>query len=671
MCGIAGILKSAEDGPVDEIRLRRMLSAIRHRGPDQFGILVDNPVGLASARLSIIDPGNGRQPIANEDGSLWIVLNGEIFNYRELRPDLEARGHRFRTDTDTEVFLRLFEEFGPACLSRVNGQFAVAIWNRRTRNLFLARDRFGVRPLFYAWTGRTFHFASEIKALLTAGIPAAIDPAGLSEAFTFWSTVTPRSAFEGIQELPPAHWMRVSADRTETVCYWKMPFGESPAQETELSVDACTEELRELLTDAVRLRLRADVPVAAYLSGGLDSSVIAALAREQTPANLHTFSIAFTDSEFDERDFQERMAAHLGTRHEVVEVDSADIGRSFPDVVWHCETPILRTAPAPLLLLSARLQQRGFKVALTGEGADEMLGGYDIFKEAKIRRFCAAQPASPRRRELLRLLYPEISELSRSGFLAAFFLEGIADVGSPFYSHAIRWRNGRRLRRFFSDDLAALPVADEPAIALPRNFQHWEGLERAQYLEIALFLSGYLLSSQGDRMSMANAVEGRFPFLDYRVAEFSARLPARLKLRALTEKFLLRKMAAPLLPPEIVHRRKRPYRAPIHRAFFNNANSGWVEDLLTPERLREAGWFKPSAVGQLVAKIKSGGPVGETDDMALAGIISTQLLHERFVAHFPMIAPLPDEADLKVFRLNGTPQGKTRQSTPDTEYALP
>ena len=653
MCGIAGILNLTRPEPVTEASLRQMLALIRHRGPDQFGVFLDDGLGLGNARDCIIDLDTGQQPISNADGTLWIVFNGEIFNYVELRPELEARGHRFKTDSDTEVLLHAFEEFGPDCLARFNGQFSFAIWNTRERSLFLARDRLGVRPLFYTRANGALVFGSEVKALLGSGrVRAALDPVALDQVLTYWSPISPRSPFQNIVELPPGHWLRVQDGKLETDCYWRLDFTTDRNGATRDESSYC-DELGQLLGDASCLRLRADVPVAAYLSGGLDSAVIAALVRQYAGRRMNTFSIAFTDPEFDERSYQEKMAAHLGTRHEVVEATQADIGRIFPKVMWHCETPILRTAPAPMYLLAERLFQRGFRVALTGEGADEMLGGYDIFKEDKIRRFWARQPDSRLRPLLLQRLYPEIARLAATGpgFLGAFFGEGLSDTASPFYSHAIRWRNGARLRRFLSDEMleavGAAPRDPFTDVRLPENFSHWGSLERAQYLEIAVFLANYLLCSQGDRMGMAHAIEGRFPFLDYRVVEFGARLPARLKLRGLREKYLLRKLAAPSLPKEIVWRRKRPYRAPIHRAFFNNTSADYVRELLSPEAIRATGCFRPTAVAQLVGKLSAGKPASELDDMALAGILSTQLWHRQFITHFQMPPPLSERDDVK------------------------
>lgn len=661
MCGIVGIVNLAEAEPVDDGIIRQMLALIRHRGPDQFGIYLDEVAGLGSARLSIIDLSSGQQPICNEDGALWIVFNGEIFNYLELREELVARGHCFATHTDTEVILHAYEEFGTDCLRRFNGQFAFAIWDARQRSLLLARDRVGVRPLFYARAGGALVFGSEIKALLAdRRLRAEIDPVALDQVFTFWSTVSPHTVFRGIAEIPPGHFLLACGETMKLQCYWQVDFlsaEEQGRKEVAARSEAdYLEEFRDLLVDATKIRLRADVPVGAYLSGGIDSSTIAAVIRRHTGSHLDTFSIAFSDPRFDESDFQRRMAKFLGTDHQVVFATHADIGRAFPDVIWHAETPLLRTAPVPMFLLSRLVRERRFKVVLTGEGADEFLAGYDIFKEAKVRRFCARQPDSKWRPLLFKRLYPDIAELSANSatFLSAFFS---GDAEAPDFSHAVRWRNSGRTRRFFSEDLTAAAETGGPcgpkAVRYPEGFMRWGPLERGQYLESTIFLSQYLLSSQGDRVAMAHSVEGRYPFLDYRLIEFCNRLPSRLKLRGLTEKYLLRLLARDWLPEEIWKRPKRPYRAPIHRSFFNEAKLDYVQELLAPENVKAAGLFKAPAVSQLVKKIQQGSSIGETDDMALAGILSTQLVHHQFVTHYSMPPPLSEQEDVKVCRSPG------------------
>ena len=654
MCGIAGMFNAGSGRLAGEKDLRQMLAMIRHRGPDEFGIYLDGPAGLGNARLSIIDLSGGQQPISNEDGTLWIVFNSEIFNYVELRPELESRGHRFATHSDTEVLLHAYEEFGPQCLERLNGQFAFAIWNTREQTLFMARDRLGVRPLFYTLHQGDLIFGSEIKAILADGrVRPEIDAAVLDQIFTFWGPLSPRTVFRDVFEIPPGHYLLARKGNLAIKNYWQISFPPAALERPNKSLEEYVEAFSGLLINAVRIRLRADVPVGAYLSGGLDSSIIASIIRNFTGNHLDTFSIAFTDVNFDESAFQRRMAEFLGTKHQVVQATHADIGRVFPEVVWHTEVPLMRTAPAPMFLLSRLVRDSGYKVVLTGEGADEFLAGYDIFKEAKIRRFWAKAPDSKFRHLLLKRLYPDITDLSKNNmsFLAAFFREDLTQVERPEYSHVVRWRNNRRTCRFFSPEVqqAARRNFDEVlAEQLHPRFREWEPTARAQYLEIKIFLSQYLLSSQGDRMAMANAVEGRFPFLDYRLVEFCNQLPPQLKLRGLTEKYLLKILGQKWLPPEIWQRPKRPYRAPIHRSFFNEAAPEYVRELLSPEKLKETGLFNPAAVSQLVAKVGQGKTLGETDDMALVGIISTQLLHHHFVAHFRMPAPLSGNDRVKV-----------------------
>jgi asparagine synthase (glutamine-hydrolysing) len=643
-------------GLPEEAVVRQMLGMIRHRGPDQFGIYLDNRIALGSARLSIVDLGGGQQPIPNEDERFWIVYNGEIFNHHELRIRLEKRGHVFRTHSDTEVFLHLFEEEGPKCLQRLNGQFAVAIWDAKEERLFLARDRLGVRPLFYQWRNGELVFASEIKAMAVhPEISLALDPAGIGQVFTRWSCLPPQTPFRGIQQLPPGHFAFVDANGMHSESYWCASFEASTSTTTDArDMDECVDGFRALLSDSVRLRLLADVPVGAYLSGGLDSSVIAACVREFARGPFSTFSIAFTDLAFDESAAQLQVAKFLGTQHKVIETTHAEIGDVFPEVVWHAETPLLRTAPAPMYQLARLARESGYKVILTGEGADEILGGYDLFKETQIRAFCSRQPKSTRRNKLYQRIYPDLEKLGKlgAGYLAAFFSTGSTSAADPFASHALRWRNTSRCRRFFSNEFAnevrATDVLGMEDLTLPSEFAEWGSLERAQYLEMATFLSPYLLSSQGDRMAMAHGVEGRYPFLDPRVIDFCTKLPTGRKLRGLRDKRLLRKMGVGLIPDEICSRPKKPYRAPIHRSFFHGRTPDYVRELLSESKLRSAGIFSAGPVERLVQKIEAGHPIGETDDMAIAGILSTQILHSQYVDGFCRMPSLNERDDVKV-----------------------
>ena len=646
MCGIAGILRTDPSDPPSEGVLRRMLGTIRHRGPDEFGLYLGDGIGLGSARLSIVDLAGGQQPIGNEDGTLWIVFNGEIFNYVELRAELEQRGHRFTTHTDTEVIVHLFEDYGVEAFSRLNGQWALAIWDTRRKRLVLSRDRLGVRPLFYSRSPAQFVFASEIKAVLAfPGISAELDPASLEEVFTYWCALGARTVFQGVTQLKPGHYLVASPEGIREAPYWQLEFGTGRPLSGHADEEQLAGELRELLLDATRIRLRADVPVGAYLSGGLDSSIIAAMVRRLEVARLDTFSISFKETHFDESQHQRQMSRALGTQHQVAYVSNSDIGNVFPEVVWHTEMPLMRTAPAPMFLLSRLVHQQGYKVVLTGEGADEFLAGYDIFKEMRIRRFWARQPDSVRRPLLLRRLYPDVQGMERTSdnYLRAFFGRGLTGTSRADYSHALRWANGRRCARFLNPvrTASSRESQDGPSDLIPPpGFRDWGPLEQAQFWEIDIFLSGYLLSAQGDRVAMAHSVEGRFPFLDHRVVDFCCRLPARQKLRGLTEKYLLRKAFKSWLPAEIGARPKRPYRAPIRRCFLGNQSPDYVEELLSESALQRSGLFNVRAVRHLVAKLEAETAVGESDEMALVGILSTQLLQTEFHRRLRAVEPI-------------------------------
>jgi asparagine synthase (glutamine-hydrolysing) len=620
-----------------------MIDMVNHRGPDARGIHVSGSVGLAHARLSIIDVDGGHQPMHNEDKTVWITFNGEIFNYVELREELLRKGHRFQSQSDTEVIIHLYEEKGEDCVHDLNGQWAFAIWDSRRDRVFLSRDRLGVRPLFYARTPEGFVFGSEIKSLLAMpSVPRSIDLEALDEIFTFWVTLPPRTIFKGVSELPPGHSLVFERGNMRVEPYWTLDY--NPSMEVQREEEA-REMLLDLLLDATRIRLRADVPVGAYLSGGLDSTVIAALVKKLGTTHLRTFSVAFEDKEFDESGFQKEASEFLKTDHERVLCSSEDIGRVFPDVVWHAEKPVLRTAPAPLFLLSKLVREQGYKVVLTGEGSDEVLGGYDIFKEAKIRRFWAKYPESKLRPILLRRLYPYLKNLQSQpdAYLRAFFHVRKDDLSSPFFSHLPRWDMTSKLKMFFSresrEQMKGCNAIARLDAELPSRFRQWDGFSQSQYLEAAYLLPGYILSSQGDRMAMAHSVEGRFPFLDYRVVEFASRLSPRLKMKVLNEKYLLKAAVGDLIPRSVRNRHKQPYRAPDSQSFLMGSGSeklhDYAEELLSPRAITDAGVFDPGTVGKLVAKARQGQVISVRDNMAFVGILSTQLVADRFIKNFP------------------------------------
>ncbi|MEI7645398.1 MAG: asparagine synthase (glutamine-hydrolyzing) [Chloroflexales bacterium] len=639
MCGIVGAINLIRPRGTPLPDLQAMLSMLTHRGPEEAGCYADGVVGLAHARLSIIGLSNGLQPIPNEDGTIWAICNGEFFNYVELRDGLRARGHRFTTESDTEVLIHLYEEMGWAAVRELNGQFAFALWDSRHERLMLGRDRIGVRPLFYTVFNGQLLFASEIKALLAGGIPRSLDSRALAQVFTTWSPLPGRTIIAGVSEVLPGHLLFARAGSPDLTPeqYWRLTF--APADEIERrSTEEYVAAIRTALADATRIRLRADVPVGAYLSGGLDSTLISSIAQSQLPHQLHTFSVAFHDPAYDERAFQYQVAKELGTLHHVIECDADSIRTTLPDVLWHTETPLLRLSPVPMYLLSQLVHNHGLKVMLSGEGADELFGGYDIFKEAMVRRFWARNPDSRSRPLLLGRIYAHIGDLQSISpeFLQRFFGQGLTETELPHYSHLLRWQNTGRITRFFTRDLAQslsdYRVIDEVAAGLPAEIMNWEPLARAQYLEVTTFLSSYLLASQGDRVGMAHSVECRHPFLDHRVVSLSNRIPARLKLRGLRgEKYVLRRAAEGVAPATIIARQKQPYRAPIRSVFNGRALPDYAQELLSERQLRASGIFSPEAVGLLLHKVQTSPALSEVDQMAFVGILSTQMIQSYFI----------------------------------------
>lgn len=631
MCGIAGIARADGRGVGADVLLR-MAAQLRHRGPDDEGILPGARVGFAHTRLSIIDLAHGAQPLANEDGKVLITYNGEVYNYVELRRQLIAKGHVFRTATDTEVLVHAYEEWGEAMLSQLNGQFAFAIYDQRDESVFLARDRFGVRPLFYAQPGGDLLFASEAKAIFATGeVQPVPDLRGLDEVFTLWAARAPRTPFRGVRSLEPGSFAIWRGGTLSTSTYYEPRFSEAAAEPRGglLTLD-------ELLRRSVTLRMRADVPVGGYLSGGLDSSITCSLAAASSPHSLRTFSVAFDDPALDESVYQTTVAGAIRSQHAIVRIGSGEIAEVFPEVIRHAETPLVRTAPAPMYLLARLTRERGIKVVLTGEGADELFLGYDLFKEVVVRLFCLRQPQSRMRPRLFGRLYPYLGgDPARAG---QFWQRTFMDAGGlddPLFSHMPRFALTARIKDFYSDDMrAALAGADplaELRASLPHEFGRWSPLNRAAYLEMRTLLPSYLLSSQGDRMGMAHGVEARFPFLDHHLFEFAASLPTRSKLCGLREKDILRRWARAIVPPAVGRRPKQPYRAPDIAAFFGGASVDYVDELLSPRAIRASGYFDAVAVEGLIRRCRTGRAVGFAENQALVGILSTQLWHRQFI----------------------------------------
>ncbi len=652
MCGIAGIVglgPTASAPKRDE--LTRMVRALRHRGPDEFGIYRDDEAGLGHARLSIIDLVAGHQPMASYDGTLWLSFNGEVYNYVELRQELEELGYKFRTQSDTEVVLHGYQAWGDDAFSRFNGQWAMALWEPKKNSLVLARDPVGIRPLYTCSHNDRLYFASEVKALYAAdaSIPRNFDPRGIDQTFTFWSIVPPRSVFAGINEVPPGTARHYQNGQWHDHEFWRQSYPTGEASTFQGTVDDAVEVVRDALNQASSLRmLRADVPVASYLSGGLDSSLVAAMGKRALGKQLKTFSLRFRDTEYDESEYQKIMVEHLGSEHHEMCVSRADIASVLPDVLYHAERPILRTAPAPLFLLSKLVRESGIKVVMTGEGADEVFAGYDLFREGVVRRFWAKNPKSQMRPRLLERLYPYLarSPVRQQAMARQFFGRNLEQWQEPGFAHGTRWQTTSALKRLFSSEmrssLEGVDAAKELTSVLPEEFADWSHLAQDQYFEFRTLLTGYILASQGDRMLMSHSIEGRFPFLDPNVMALAASLPPSYKLRVLDEKHVVKRASEGVVPSSILQRKKQPYRAPDALALVGGEASEWVAELLREENVKEAGVFAPKTVSQLWNKCQrraASGQFSNADNMALVGVVSTQLLHQRLLTESIALGP--------------------------------
>ena len=653
MCGIAGIYNyHSTKEPSTEINVKKMLSLIHHRGPDESGIFLDSNLGIGSVRLSIIDLSSGQQPMSDETERYWIVYNGEIFNFPELRSELIRKGIKLKTNCDTEVVVQMYALYGSNCLKQFNGQFAFCIWDNEKKELFLARDRVGIRPLFYWSKNGAFAFCSEIKGLFSLNeIEHSLNADSLSQIFTFWTTLTPNTPFTDIFELQPGHFMQVNSAGIQIGKFWEMSFPSRNEIQTTTLADSL-DEFNGLLHDAVKIRLKADVPVGAYLSGGLDSSVTTSYIKDIDPDVLNTFSIGFKDKNFDETAYQEEAARFFKTNHTAFTCTTGEIAEHFAETIWHTEFPILRTSPIPMFMLSKKVKESNIKVVITGEGADEFLAGYNIFKEAKIRRFWANQPNSTARPKLLTKLYPYLPRLKESPDFALkmFFGYKLNETDDPLYSHILRWHNTSRIKSFFSDDFVASIKNKNPmnevCKTLPEGFEKWSDLAKSQFLEATIFMSGYLLSSQGDRVAMGNSVEGRYPFLDYRVIEFCSKLPDSQKLNGLNEKFILKKLSIGKIPDSITNRLKQPYRAPI-ASILGNAETPYITEILSEQLLESYGIFNSKKVSDLISKTRRQEMIPEVDQMAIAAILSTQLLYKMFISE-PITADLGNLSNCRI-----------------------
>lgn len=646
MCGIAGAFDLEGEREFSFSRLNAMGQAIAHRGPDDCGSHIAPGVALHNRRLAIVDLEGGRQPVANEDGTVLVVFNGEIFNHPELRTQLEQRGHRFQTHSDTEVLVHLWEEHGRSMVDHLEGQFAFALFDSNKKSLFLARDPFGVCPLFLHRTADGWLlFCSEIKGLLASGLLRAdLDRRGVDHIFSFFAMGTRRTMFSGVESMLPGHALLLHADGTESeFCYFDLEFPRS-GEELTGDVEALATELGRLLERSVSLRLRADVPVVSYLSGGVDSSLVARLAGLQEAERgrqLETFTIRITDPKLDETERALTTARLIGSNPVVVPVSNQQISDTYPALVSCAETPVIDTSSAALHLLSARVHERGYKVTLSGEGADEALAGYPWHKSGKVVSFfdglglgnwwrSKVLPSAGRGRlpwEFYRQRYERLGGFHAMSDLYVFCgLSGIGLYSEDFMQEIMR--AGLDATADFEGPLEAMAG--------------WHPLNRSLYLGYKIMLCGLLMTHKGDRPALAHSVEARFPFLDREVTKFCSRLSPSLKLKGLhQDKYLLRRYAQKHLDPVVALRPKHIFRAAYGDSFLN-PSPAYVDQLLSTESLQKTGLFSARAVKKcreyLSRPHRKWGPhMGW--EVGLVGVVSTQLWYHLFVD--PTLCELP------------------------------
>lgn len=606
MCGIAGILR-LDGRSADGGRVERLCDRIAHRGPDGHGVHVDGPAALGQRRLSIIDLEGGRQPMSNEDGSIWLTFNGEIYNFRELRAELERRGHRFASSSDTEVIIHAYEEYGEDCLDRLRGMFAFALWDARRRRLFIARDRVGKKPLFHAEAGGSFVFASELQALLThPGVPREADPDALDEYLTYGYVPAPRTAFRGVFKLPPAHSLMVELDgngglKSRTLRrYWSLDYG----TKLNLGEEEAGERLLDVLIEAVRLRMVADVPLGALLSGGVDSSLVVALMSRLSDRPVKTFSIGFDDKAFDELPFARMVAERYGTDHHemVVRPNALEI---LPTLVRHYGEPFADSSAVPSYYVS-RLTRQHVTVALNGDGGDESFAGYDRYyaggvadRYRKIPRPLRAGVIEP----LAALIPASLPPRNRIG-RAKRFLEAASRPAGERYLRWVSYFSESRKDGLYADDFrqSLRPDRVEGAWLLGlldrARGLGYGGLDAVLDADVQSYLPFDLLVKM-DIATMANSLEARSPLLDHVVMEFAASLPESLKIRGASTKYLLRKVARPLLPAECLDRRKMGFGVPVGDWMRGDLRPLLFDVLLSPQAMAR-GLFRPEAVRRLV-----------------------------------------------------------------------
>jgi asparagine synthase (glutamine-hydrolysing) len=591
MCGIVGYMDLRGEGRIDRETLVRMTDTITYRGPDSSGYFAVHNIGLGFRRLSIIDLVSGDQPIYNEDGSIVLICNGEIYNYLDLKQELIKQGHTFATKSDVEVLLHLYEEEGEEFVKRLNGQFAFALFDRKKGTLVLARDHFGINPLFYTVVDGLFIFASEIKAILAhPSVPREVDLTGLDQVFSFPGLVSPRTVVRNVSSLKPGHRITVNRERVAVEEYWDLDYPKASECSYDKPESYYIDGLEDILFRSVKLRLQADVPIGFYLSGGLDSSLIAAaIAKVSGNGRSRSFSIGFTDAEINEAKYQHQMARHVNSTHHEIVFDESEVIQRLSDMIFHCECPVKETYNTCSMALSEAVRRAGIKVVLTGEGADEWFAGYVgyRFDSIRVRQNKRAEQESPRENELREQVWGDKNVIYEVN------LSSLQQQNTELYSNAVN--------EYFADFNCLNHEVVNKERLLGRHVMH-----QRSYLDFKLRLADHLLSDHGDRMALANSVEARYPFLDKDLVEFARYIPPDLKLRGFTEKYVLKRIAEKYIPKNVVDREKFGFRAP-GSPFLLKQNIEWINDLLSYERIKRQGYFNPTVVEALKTRYSKPG----------------------------------------------------------------
>ena len=624
MCGICGVYDYEATDWTDRDVLSSMMSAIHHRGPDDSGVYFDGPVMMGMRRLSIIDLSGGAQPVFNEDRSIVVIFNGEIYNYRALREHLRSRGHIFATASDTEVIVHLYEDAGEECVHELRGMFAFAVWDSRRRRLFLGRDRLGIKPLYYAEQRGRLIFGSEIKAILQhPEVDARLDPQALGDFLSLKYVPSPATMFSGIRALPPGHTLTCDPHFVRIKPYWKLSF--APNQASQLSEEAAAEQLESLLRESVKLHLMSDVPFGAFLSGGVDSSTVVALMSQLLNQPVKTFSVGFEGDGaiFSELPYARLVSQQYKTDHHEILLRPGDIAALAEKIIWHLDQPIADNACVANYMV-AELASREVKMVLTGEGGDELFAGYARYAGERLSSWLKALPQAAKLMALrLAMRFPGL----RRPKVALFALCQSNEVSRfanwfPLFNREMKMalltaEYGHRLSDCFSESAVARCLAETDAC---------DGLSRMLYMDTKLWLPDDLLA-RGDKMSMAASLEARVPLLDHKLVEFAASLPPGLKLKGLARKYLLKKVASRWLPHEVIHRKKEGFPIPFS-VWFRGDLRPFVRDLLSPAALRRRGLFDPVYVQKLFDEHES----RQADHgYLLWGLLSVELWHRVFL----------------------------------------